>query len=353
MDIDQHAALAPVFSVTVAGADLPPEMKAEVTMVCVEQAIDAAGTFAIELSNAAADEKEVSWSDDQLLDPGGEVEIRLGYDGGATPVVLTGEITGLELAFPETGPVTATVRGYDRLHRLRRGRRSRAYLDVKDSDVATRIAGDLGLTADAADSGEVHPILLQADQSDLDFLLARAQAIGYEVLVRDKTLVFRARAAGPPGTGRVSHRHGLLEFLGYLSTSDQVSGVVVRGWDPMLKEALVGRAKAADVAPQLGDRSGPQAAEGLFGAGVLSVMEQPVRTQREADLLAKGILNDLALRYVTAEATVIGDPSLTAGSLVEFSGLGRRFNGRYYVVRLAHVWDGRFVTRLWLRRNAT
>jgi uncharacterized protein len=350
---EQQATTAPVFTVRVDGADLAPEVRAEVTRVSVEQSVDAAGTFAIELSNWDPGTSEVRWSDDDRLQPGGAVEIRLGHADAEVLPVMAGEITGLELAFPEGAPATMTVRGYDRLHRFRRGRRTRAYLQAKDSGVAVQIAGDLGLGHDVEDSGEVHPVLVQANQTDIDFLLTRARAIGYELLVDDRTLRFRKLDGGRATSTSLSFAHGLVAFSAYLSTADQVSEVNVRGWDPQAKQALVGRARAGDLTAVMGGRqSGPAAADSLFGTRTLSLVEQPVRTQNEADLLARGLLDARALGYVTAEATLIGNPAIGAGTVVELSGLGTRFNGPYYAARVAHVWDGRFLTHLRLRRNA-
>src|SRR4029453_4231601 len=193
-----------------------------------------AGSFAIELSNWDMDTQRVTWSDRDLFEPGGAVEVQLGYVGDER-TVIAGEITGLELSFPEHARALLTVRGYDRLHRFRRGRRTRSYVQAKDSDAAREIAGDLGLTPDVEDSGEVHPYLLQVNQTDIDFLRSRARAIGYELLVEARP----RRVSNDRGRAvSLSFAHGLITFAAYLSTSDQVSQVVVRGWDPKAKQEL-------------------------------------------------------------------------------------------------------------------
>ena len=353
MDQQRQAASAPAFAVRVNGSDLPPNARGEVTRLIVEESLDSAGTFAIELSNWDMDTQRVKWSDAALFQPGGVVEIQLGYVE-AVETVMVGEITGLELSFPERARALLTVRGFDRLHRFRRGRRTRSYLQAKDSDVARQLAGDLGLTPDVEDSGEVHPYLLQTNQTDIDFLLARARASGYEVLVDDRTLRFRKVRHDRGKTVTLDFAHGLLTFYAYLSTADQVSQVIVRGWDPKTKQALVGQARAADVTGAMGGRqSGPAAVQSLFGdARTRTVIDHPVATQNEADLLARGLLNDIALSYVVGEGTAVGDPAIKVGSVVELGGLGERFNGLYYVTQVAHVWDGRFVSHLQVRRNA-
>src|SRR5262249_48075595 len=303
MTPEEQVASTPGFSVKINGRDLPLEAKVEVTRVVVEDSLDSAGAFAIELNNLDADTQTVKWSDASLFDPGSVVEIQMGYVE-ALETVMVGEITGLELSFPERARALLTVRGQDRLHRFRRGRRTRSYLQVKDSGVAEQLAGDLGLGHDVEDSREVHPYLLQLNQTDIDFLLTRARAIGYELLVDDRTLHFRKRKNDRGKTVTLTFSHGLLTFYAYLSTADQVSEVTVRGWDPKARQALVGRARPADVTGKMqGSEVGPAAAQRLFGTRVRTIVDQPVTTQNEADLLARGVLNEMALGYIVGEGT--------------------------------------------------
>jgi phage protein D len=184
-------------------------------------------------------------------------------------------------------------------------------------------------------------------------LLARARAIGYELLVDDKTLRFRKRKNDRGKTVTLTSTHGLLTFYAYLSTADQVSEVTVRGWDPKARQALVGRARPADVAGTMqGAEVGPAAAQRLFSRRVRTIVDQPVTTQNEADLLARGVLNEMALGYITGEGTAVGNPAIQAGTVIELGGLGTRFSGLYYVTQVRHVFDGPFLTHVQVRRNA-
>jgi Bacteriophage probable baseplate hub protein len=351
-DRDAQAALAAEFSVTVDGADLPPEARGMVSRISVEDSLDAAATFALELNNWDHDRQQVRWSDDSLFKPGGAVAIKLGYLANLVDV-LTGEITGLELSFPPDVRSRLVVRGYDRFHRVRGGRRTKTYLQAKDSDVAQQVASGLGLTGNVEDSGEVHPYLLQVNQTDVDFLLTRARAIGYELFLDDKTLVFRKRKHDRGKTETLSFTTGLLAFDGYLSTADQVDKVTVRGWDPQAKQALVGQAQPSDIASTMnGSQSGAATMQGAFGDRTLAVVEHPVSTQNEADLLARGLMNEVALGFVRAEVTAVGTPTIGAGAVVEIDGVGARFGGLYYVTRVTHVFAGSLVTHFHARRTA-
>ena len=128
------------------------------------------------------------WIDDPLFQEGCPVDISLGYKDRLEHV-FSGEITGLEPEFDEGRPPTIVVRGHDRRHRLMRACRTRSFMQCSESQIASQIAGEAGLSPDVADSGAVLPYVLQHNQTDLEFLGARARRIGFDVWVRDRSLV--------------------------------------------------------------------------------------------------------------------------------------------------------------------
>ena len=65
------------------------------------------------------------------------------------------------------------------------------FVGLKDSDIASQIASEANLEVDAVDSKVTHDYVIQANQTDLEFLRERAGRIQYEVFVSDKTLHFR------------------------------------------------------------------------------------------------------------------------------------------------------------------
>src|SRR5206468_12553742 len=113
---------------------------------------------------------------------------------GQLTTVIRGEVTALQMEYPNNGPAILSVQGFDRLHRFRRGRRTRVFTEVKDNQIAEQIASELGLTPDVEDTGVVHEYVVQNNLNDLDFLLERARRIRYEVLVNNQTLRLRRAA---------------------------------------------------------------------------------------------------------------------------------------------------------------
>lgn len=352
--------LAPEVRIRVDGQDLPLEAEADLIEVSVLQDVSAPGMFAIRLLNWDLDKLQFTWSDDPLFSEGAEVEILMGYAGDLQPV-FAGEVTGLEPEFCADETPAVTVRGYDRAHRLLRGRKTRSFTQVKDSDIAAQVAQEAGLTPEAEDTGVTLEYVLQHNQNDLEFLQARARRIGYEVWVEDKTLKLRPRPSDESEVLTLDLEEDLLEFFPRLSAVGLAAEVEVRGWSPKDKDAVLGKAGAADAGSTMGGKTGGldvaakafNAADAADAAVAVSV-DRPV-SQGEADQIARGRLREMALSYVTGEGVAAGRSDLKAGTVVKIEGCGQRFSGLYYLASVRHSYTPKrgYRTAFTVRRNAT
>lgn len=347
--------LAPEVRLRVAGQDVPLEAEADVIEVSVLQDVSAPGMFAVRLMNWDLEKLQFTWSDDPLFAEGGEVEVLMGYAGELEPVFV-GEVTGLEPEFRADETPTVTVRGYDRGHRLLRGRKTRSFTQVKDSDIAAQIAQEAGLTAEAEDTSITLEYVLQHNQTDFEFLEARARRIGFEVRVEGKTLKFRPRPSDESEVLTLHLEEDLLEFCPRLSTVGLAGSVEVRGWSPKDKEALLGTAAAADAGSTMGGRTGGlDVADKAFDAAVAASVDRPVLDQGEADQIAAGRIREMALSYVTGEGVAAGRADLKAGTVVKIEGCGQRFSGLYYLASVCHTYTPKrgYRTAFTVRRSAT
>ncbi|MEN8260060.1 MAG: contractile injection system protein, VgrG/Pvc8 family [Pseudomonadota bacterium] len=292
---------------------------------------------------------------DELFKEGNPVEIQIGYRDNLE-TLFKGEITGLEPEFPNGDPPILVVRGYDRRHRLMRTDKTRSFVNMKDSDVASQIAGEAGLTPEVEDTQVTLDYVLQHNQTDLEFLQERARRIGYEVVVSGGSLHFRKRRNDRGADLTLTRQVELLEFYPRLTTLSQVEEVVVRGWNPKEKKEFVASSKAGDESSRMGgDASGPATVRRAFGGtGGVSVAT-PVESQAEADQIARRGYEEMALRYVSGDGVCIGQPDLRAGQVVDIQGLGKRFSGSYYVTSTEHTYKRSigYRTAFSARRNST
>ncbi|MEV6923685.1 contractile injection system protein, VgrG/Pvc8 family [Dactylosporangium sp. NPDC051485] len=317
----------PDFAVIVNGAPLTPAAAGDIRAIHVDESIDALSMFTIDLYCWDPATLTVTWPDDPAFAVGNQVTIQLGYVDALT-TVMTGEITGLEPSFAEDSPPTLTVRGYDHRHRLARGRKTRGFTATKDSAIASNVAVEAGLRAQVTDSGTVRDLVLQSNQSDLEFLRQRAGLIGYEFFVRDRVLHFHPPADDRPPSVVLDVTDDLSSFTPRLSSMGQSGHAVVRGWDPKTKKPVTARL------PATGGGTSSDRAFGLRTDAV--VVDAPVATAADADLAARGLRADLGDGYVRGEAELAGRPDLHAGTTVQITGAGKTFSGAYYITGVRH-----------------
>jgi phage protein D len=325
----------PDLKVIVNRVPLPEAALEDLRAVTVQEDLRDLSMFALELNNWDDERLRVSWSDSDLFAIGAEVEIWLGYAGDLHQVMLA-EITSLEPAFLAGQEPLLTVRGYDHRHRLARGRHSRTFVHMTDSEIVRRLAREAGLRPEISETYVMHEYVIQPNQSDWEFLRRRASLIGYEVYVRDKALCFRL----PPGlTGQtaatLSLGSDITEFSPRLSAFAQAGQVIVRGWDIRGKKVVTATAGSA---PSEIPGSMPDATIGdrAFGLATVPWFDDPVREQPEAEELARARYHADCMTFVEGEATAFGRPLLRAGTVVDIKEAGETFSGPYYVTSVAH-----------------
>lgn len=330
------------FFIKIDGDDAPEQLMDNLVEVTVEDSIHLPDMFAIRLHDP-----ELHWVDSQTLAEGKVVEISAVAREGTRPEKLfTGEITAVEPDFGADGIPALTIQGYDRSHRLHRGRQTRSFVQMTDSDIAQRIAQEEGLTGEVDATRQVHDYVFQNNETNMAFLYGRAVRIGYEIYVEDRTLHFSE--VGDDAGPTLEWGANLRSFRPRLSTARQESEVVVRGWDPKTKRAIVGRATSGEGAPKIGEsRSGSELASEAFQKdGKLLVADRPVSDQTEAEGLAQAIFDEQASSFVKATGVATGNPRLRAGKVVEIEAVGDRFSGRYQLTATTHTYRAEeYVTR--------
>jgi phage protein D len=154
--LNQDGPLVPEFDVVINGTAMTADMQAYVVSVSVDDQVALPSMFTLEMAGSDNQGEEIPWIDDEkLFSLGHVVEIKMGY-ADQLETLFKGEITGLEPEFTFDRLPGLTVRGYDRRHRLQLGRKTKTFVQQKDSDIASQVASGAGLTAQVTDSTVVH-----------------------------------------------------------------------------------------------------------------------------------------------------------------------------------------------------
>jgi phage protein D len=284
---------------------------------------------------------KLKWIDDSSLAPGKAIEIHT----KATPEksqahpVFDGELVEVEPEFSQ-GTHHLTLRAFDRLHRLSRGRSVRSFQNVSDSDVVQKLAQEVGLQADVDPTKQIYPYLFQNNQTNLEFLHERAAALGFLLYVEGKKLCFK-----PPKQSEqpieLQWPGNLSEFRPRLTTLAQFNKVSTRGWDPQNKKEIVSDVEQGDGMREIGQqKQGGDIAKNAFSIEAADlVSHQPIRSQSVADSMAKAVANRHQERFIEAEGTCGGNPDVVAGASLKIKSVGDQFSGTYLVTTVSHIYS--------------
>jgi phage protein D len=348
---------APRFRVEIGGETIAMD---SVVSVEVDENLENPAMFTVEFNETLDPNTQLfRWLDSPMLTPGAEVRIFMGYTSSPAPnpePIFCGKLATLLPGFQNSGVPALSVHGFDFSHGLYKRRSHFAGIDTRTSDAATEIARRNGLDTGGVEATRtVHASIRQSEEeTDADFLKRLAGDIGFEVFVRGRTLYFRRPDDETTELLNFAWRKNLVSFTPRLSTSAQVSEVVVRGWNPTSKERIEGRAAASDLKTLSGGTSGAHQVEDAEGSAVTRTIEdRPIHSQEQADALARAELNRLNDGFITGSGEVVGTPELRMGMNIFIEGVGVRFSGRYYVKSTKHsLGDSGYRTTFEVRRNA-
>lgn len=317
--------------IKVDGRDLPRPLYTQLIEVVVDQHVHLPGMFLVRLHDP-----DLTLLDNGPFDLATPLEITAADADNHQFVLIAGEITALEPGFSEGMVAELTVTGFDRLHRLYRESKTVTYLNAKDSDLAVQIASNAGLQAEVEPTQTVYDHIFQDNQPDLIFLRRRARRIGYECYVCDGKLTFRKPVQTKPSL-TLAWGADMNSFQPRLALAEQVSEVIVRSWSVQDKTAIVGRAEQGRLYPKNGEgKDGAGWADAVGGNSRLVLVDQPLVSQTEADILAAARLDEISGAFIEAEGVAFRRPDLKAGIVVHLEKLGRRLSGDYRVTRVTH-----------------
>src|SRR3954466_7798185 len=341
---------APMFSVKVAGEALPAAMRASITSLRYQDGLQGADRVELTLANDS-----LQWLDHPLLRADTGLELLLGYAPHPLEKVFVGEISGVEATFPSSGMPTVKVVAHDFLQRLTAGTKDRAFafsipcigkFPLPDPAIAALVSGTNLLVPKLDPTGAALSFLtlaiayaidpleakrsvrIQQGQSDFDFLSALAKENGWEMYIdhslapHGHRLRFQFLIQDYSASNRLRWGASLIDFTPRISTVGQVAAVSMRIFISAIKVELV-LVLGWDYDRAAFDRQ-------IYPGGPIGALAGPKRGVIRLDAVGPAtapqkILGELLPRLnnrQTGSGTTIGNPDITAGSVIGLDGLG-------------------------------
>ncbi|HEY1278384.1 MAG TPA: VgrG-related protein [Acidimicrobiales bacterium] len=323
------------------GHGLPPDV--DVASIVVEDQLHLPDSFTVTFRDGAR-----SALDKSGAKVGAAVRVAVLNDSAQKPAtIFKGEVTALEAEIHH-GTSYSIVRGYDQSHRLMHGSVTESYRNATYADIAKKVAERHHLKAGHIEgSSPTHVHVVQANESDWEFLRRLAAEVGYELTVVDGQLDFHppvsSSAAPPPGdlTTEDPHRllvgSNLLELRAVVTAAEQVEEAEARGWDAATKKAIV--STVAVKTETVANGQDPARLASLFPGPRLVTTDVPHATSKDVDNAARALAEQVAAAFTDIEGQARGDPSLRAGTPVTIGLLGAPFDGKYVLTGSRHRYD--------------
>jgi phage protein D len=224
---------------------------------------------------------------------------------------------------------------------------------MKDSDIASSIASDTGLTPDVEDTATTHAYLFQNNQTNYEFLAQRAGRIDYEMRARDKTFYFQPSQEDKTPEITLEYGIGLESFATRLRVITEGSEVEVRGWDVQNKEEITFTAAGGSERTKMGgDDSGFDLSEAV-SASPTAIVDHAVVDATDAENIGKARYNSMIKQFMNGEGVSNGNPKIRAGNTIEIKGIGQRFSGIYYLTASTHSFSsgGAYLSKFKVKRT--
>ena len=318
-------------SVLIGGAEVAGEF--HVLSATVSNELNRIPSATVQLRDGEASKQTFEASDTDHFVPGKEIEIKLGYRG-ETETVFRGIIVKHRVRARKSGSLLV-LECRDEAVRMTSGLKSRYFTDTTDGDILDELIGGYGLQRDVAATKPSLKEVVQYAATDWDFLVCRAEANGHVVAVRDGTVT-----VGPPGTDAdpvVTARFGatLLELDAEIDARWQPKGITATAWSATDQELVEAEASEPSVTDS-GNLAASELADVIGGEPHL-LRHGGKLSEPELQAWADGRLLKNRLAKVRGRVRFQGFGGVTAGDVIEVTGIGKRFEGPQFATGVRHT----------------
>jgi phage baseplate assembly protein gpV/phage protein D len=318
-------AAIPQLRIEIAGRALNVRESSALSGVVIQQRLSAPALC--ELSFVDLDENEIAGA---TFLPGLSMQVSIGQ---ASEPVFSGEVTAIEHQYLPNRVRSVRIRGYDKLHRLRKRQPVRAHVQVTLAALAQEVVDDLGIRVEGPDATLLWKRLIQYRLSDFDLLQNLAENSSLYFTLRGDTLhLISLRRYSEPKNLRLGRE--LLEARVESNGDSVCREVRAFGWDPSHFTWHQSEASYPAIRRETGVRMEPR---NLGGSGERTLANQTSPDTEHASALAQAELDSRVARELVFTGTALGDPELYPGRAISVSRMAAALDGTYVLTSVRHV----------------
>lgn len=317
-------------TILVGGNELPHTI--HVKGIVVEKELNRIPKATVTLIDGDPASQEFNLSDQDLLIPGKEVEIKTGYHSDEA-TLFKGIIIRHSVKI-RPGHTLLIIECRDKAVKLTLGRKSKYYYNSSDSEILETISGSYGIENEIETTSVVHPAMVQYNVTDWDFLISRVQANGKVCIVDDGKISVKKPDVDQTEVETVEYGATMLDFDAEIDARNQYQKITAYGWDAAGQELVETQANDPQV-----NLNGDLAPSDLASVINLGNLELKNGGKDSASLQEWADANALFARLAKVRGRVRfqGIVSVKPGKILKVEGVGERFNGKIYISGVRHL----------------
>ena len=318
------------YKILVDGTELPATVG--ILNINIEKELNRIPSAKIMIADGNPSEQDFPVSNDSLLIPGKEIEIKAGYHSDEE-TIFKGIIIKHSLKI-RAGNSMLIIECRDKAVKLTVGRKNKYFQDSTDSDIMEEIIGGYGLDKDIESISFKHKKLVQYNCSDWDFIVARAQANGKVCAVDDGKITIKAPDFTQTEVETVAFGATLLDFDAEIDARNQFSKITSNSWDPSKQEVV--EVEAVDPSVSLNGNLTNSELASVVDLANLELNYGGIASDQSLQdwSNARTLFNQLA--KVRGRLKFQGIPACKPNTTLMLEGVGDRFTGKIYISAIRH-----------------
>jgi len=306
----------------------------QVDSITVNKEINRIPWAKVILIDGDASSENFEASNGSLFIPGKKMEIKCGYESDNF-TIFKGIIIKMNIKVRSGGSSVLILECRDETVKMTVGRKSKYFLQVKDSDIISKITGTYSGFTTLVDTTKVtHKEVIQYDCSDWDFVVARAEANGRFCFPDDGQLNIKTLQLSQTPVLSLLYGATMLEFDAEIDARNQFKKVTSKSWNYSDQKILETEASDPGVALN-GNLSSSDLAKVI---GLDNYILDHGGNVEETELQAWGDALHLKhqLARVRGRVKCKGTHTVKPGMIIKLEGVGDRFNGKAFVSGIQH-----------------
>ena len=278
--------------------------------------------------------EDYALSSDPNFAPGMEMELAVGL-GPETETLFKGLIVRHQIRASTSGTTQMMLEVKHKAVKMTHIRKTRHFLDKKDSDIIETLIGDSGAGAQVdGDFTVTHERMIQYNISDWDFMILRAEANGKVVYCDEDKVVVATPKVESADKPYAKLGDNVYEFEAEVESRDQYKGGSAISWDHSGQALLDKKAKDAS-AKGPGEPASSKLAESL-GPAEFKLRHPGELGDSELEQWGTGKMLRSSLSKVRGRVQVLGDTKIKVGGSIKLQGFSKAFNGSSFIGAVRH-----------------